>query len=293
MTPEHRDLLESAFREYLDRLAHGELEPSHQYCDYEFGFLENRKWHLLGKEMVACELQELTNLLNRWLNGLHKWHAWNTVIANHDNESAWELWSEFLDALAHECLLRPSSIRDTLTAVATNALHQIRLSIEPGYPDRLEGEPRTPDEEPAHLTRRKKENRLSKLAVVWKDADTFLAAIRNLDSREYRERTFDYRNLNSHAIGPRLGIGYTGTVKRSVVQAMEHKQLEDGIYEMVPIPGKLTVSYGFGGTPPLDLQKAWEANVEQFAIARECYNRYRQLLEKAIADTQTSGDPET
>lgn len=37
--------------------------------------------------------------------------------------------------------------------------------------------------------------------------------------------------------------------------------------------------YGFGeGIPPLDLEKAHAANLEQYRRARKCYESYRKLL---------------
>ena len=52
------------------------------------------------------------------------------------------------------------------------------------------------------------------------------------------------------------------------------------------IPGKLAVSYGFGGTPPLDLETVRAANISQFEKARSCYIEYRALLEAAVDEIE-------
>lgn len=287
MSPEEcRNLLSSSYEQYLSLSFQRERqeEPSLGY-DFDF-ILANRKWRLLGEEMIACELRELTNLMNRWRSVLERWRIWNTVISSHDEESAWLLRWEFVESLAHECLLRPSSLRDTFVSVATNALHQIRLSSDKTYRDFLKGDPRNPTEKPAHLKRAQKETRLFDLASKWSESAPFFAALRCLNDAAYRERTRDYRNLTSHTIGPRLGAGETRTVTRHVHQADELKECPDGRFRFSPIPGKMAVGYGFGGTAPLDLTESHEVNKQQFLLARECYEKYLNLLSVAAKDIQ-------
>ena len=231
--------------------------------------------------MVACDLQELTNLVNHWHCSLRRWHAWNIVNAKHDEDFAWEIRREFLEASVHECLLRPSSLRDTFTSVATNALHQVRLSLGSNYPDFLEGDPCKPGEKPSLLSRKKKELRLSRITSVWVEAKDFLGALQKLDDTAYRHNTSDYRNLTSHTIGPRLGVGHTRTVTRTVEQATSLERQQDGTFADIPIPGKMPVGYDYGGTSPLDLNETRLVNLSRFAAAQLCYKGYRRLLKVA------------
>ena len=151
---EHVELLREAFDKYLMHVHETNLQPNDMMLSYDFDFLADRKWNGLAETMLGCDLRELTNLINGW----GRWHAWSMVLNGHDELKAWELRSEFLDSLVHECLLRPSSIRDTLTSVATAAFHQVRLGIDRSYPDYIEGDPRTPEEKPMFFTRKKKSN---------------------------------------------------------------------------------------------------------------------------------------
>ena len=146
----NRATLTTAYSAYLDMREREVLAPEGKYLPYDFAFLNSRKWrNPLGFEMVAHELQELTNILNHWRGSLRRWDAWNRVLASYSDEStAWEVRREFLEPLAHECLLRPSSVRDTITSVATNALHQARMSTDPSYKDLMEGDPRPPGPPP-------------------------------------------------------------------------------------------------------------------------------------------------
>lgn len=279
----YHSLLTVSFEAYLSVLESEDLKPSGAYLGYEFDFIKGRNWHLLGEAMVLDELRELTNVLNHWRHSLLRWDAWNRVISTQDEDTAWELRREFLEALAHECLLRPSSVRDTFSAVATNALHQARLSSENTYKDFLDGDPRQPNEKPRHLTRRKKEERLHALVNKWTEGVELLAAIRALDGTQYKEATSDYRNLSSHTIGPRLGIGQTRAITRKVVPSHRMEQGADGFFHEIIEPNKLAVQYGFGGTEPLNLELARVENEKQFNLALACYERYLALLKTAVS----------
>lgn len=186
---------------------------------------------------------------------------------------------EFLESLVFYCLFQPASSRDRFTFVVTNAMHQVRLKTEDRYQDYLKGDPRTPDEvtKPKYLSRRKKENRLSNLISIWPEREEFMALLRAIDDEAYKNETSNYRNLHSHIIGPRLGLGHVQTVVRSVREHTTMKKQPNGTY-IKTLTGKVVPSYGFGGTPPLDLEKAHAANLEQYRRARKCYESYRKLL---------------
>lgn len=282
MDEQHKAFLKRSFETYLELLSN--LHPTHRFLDFNFDFLDNRGWYLLGKEMVESDLRELTNLLNRWQDSLDRWQAWNQVISNHDEDAAWELRREFLEALAHECLLRPSALRDTLTSVATNALHQVRLSNDPTYRDHLPGDPETPTDRQKLLTRPHKEKRLQTIVDRWPGGDALMKAIRRINGPEYKQATSDYRNLVNHTLGPRLGIGAVRMVTRHVKPATKPEKGSDGRFHDIPVPGEMCVSYGFGGTPPLDLVAARRANEGQFRHARDCYEKYLDVLKSAVAD---------
>jgi hypothetical protein len=288
MTTQYTAFLRRAFSRHLSKLNAGGIEPKLDYLPYDFDEkIAKHKWHLFGGMMVINELREITNIINHWHGLLLRWHAWNKVIAGYNEDEAWELRREFLEPLAHHCLLSPSAARDALTFVATNSLHQLRLAFGDGYMDQLEGDPAT-GKKPRHLTRAGKELRLKKLVSPWSEGGPLVAAIESLDDKAYREATSDYRNRSSHAIGPRLALGHTQTVTRSVVPATQLKQQPDGTYKDEPLPGKMSVCYGVGGTPPLDMEQARKDNLVQYLRARGGYETYRRLLFAQMAQLPKS-----
>ena len=272
--------LREAFDRYLAFHDAGTLAPTEGYLSYAFlDELDQYEWHPPSGHLVADRLRELTNILNDWHGLLRSWHAWNSVLASYEEQPRFELQCELLEieAVAHCCLLNPSAVRDTLTAVATDSLHQVRLGSENGYRDELEGDP-VPDKKSRYWNRKQKESRLEDLVSPWPEGLEFTSSLRKIDDESYREKTRDYRIGRTHGIGPRLGYGCTKFVTRDVVPATEFKLHADGRYRDEPIPGKMMARYGIGGTPPLDMEQARADNLNQYRRARESYDRYRILL---------------
>lgn len=233
----------------------------------------------MADSMIEDELRELTNQIHHWRDMLRRWQAWNCAAAAFDQAEAWDLRREFTEPLMHCCLITPSAFRDTIIFVATNTLHQILLNTEVGYKDHLEGDPTPSNPDPKPLSRKQKETRLAKLANSLTAPKTFLSSLRKLDDDEYRTSTSDYRNLNSHAIGPRVTIGVTKLVTRRVIVATEMEEQADGTYRIVEVPGKYVARYSFGGMEPLDIESARNANLKQYLLARVCFDRFIELLQ--------------
>jgi hypothetical protein len=250
---------------------------------YDFERFKAGCWHLqVGVELVTGDLQDLTNVLNNWWTLLAKWHAWNSALQQFSEHDAWVLRGEFLESAVHQCLFCPSALRDAIVHVATQGIHQARLAIGKGYRDQIPGDPLQPDQEPRRYPRRKREERLRELLSPWQAGAHLLDRLAGLDDEDYRKRTLDYRNEHSHAIGPRLGLGLTRMLTRSVNQATELIEQESGRFELIDIPGKAQVSYGFGGRRPLDLAGSYAANLLQYQRARECFEAYVGILDAAL-----------
>lgn len=279
---DHLEFLRKSFDEFL--LAYrGSLEPDLPHLTYEFPYIKAAKWSMMADAMILDELREVTNRLHEWHHMLRRWQAWNMVVTGKDQMQSWDLRREFMDPLMHVCLLNPSSIRDVLTFTATNAFHQIRLHVEPGYKDVLEGDACPSEPKPRPLSRRRKEARLANLALAIPGASTFIKLLRGVDDSQYREVTSDYRNANSHAIGPRLALGQTRMVTRHSVPATRMETQADGTGRVVQIPGTYTASYSFGGVEPLDIEEARKSNLKQYKIARSCFDSYTEILQQNAA----------
>jgi hypothetical protein len=233
--------------------------------------------------IIQSELLDLTNLIHRWQSCLQGWNVWNQVLSTKNEDDAWEIRSELVESLVHECLLRPSSIRDAFICIATNSIHQIKLTIDSNYKDKFESDPEHPKQF-KFFSRAKKEKQLERIAIQWPKSQELISEIKKLDGIEYRAQTYNYRNLSSHSIEPRLEQGFTRTIIRSVEQATELVLSPNGFYVVSEIPNKMAVSYKFGGIPPLKLTDSFEHNLHEFYIARNCYEMYIELLKQALLD---------
>jgi hypothetical protein len=280
MSPdEYRNFLRASFDQFLQALDEP-LEPDDSLLPYEFPFITEVKWNFFADTMIQDELREVTNRLHEWRDMLRRWHAWNIVVSKHSEMPAWDLRREFMEPLMHTSLMMPSAMRDVFTFVGTNTLHQIRLHVEAGYKDVLEGDPSESNPQPRPLTRRQKEDRLARIAAPLAGASNFAASLRQLDDAGYREKTKDYRNANSHAIGPRIALGSTRMVTRRAVPATRMEAQTDGTARIVEVPGKYVASYRFGVLEHRYMEATRTANLGQYGIARSCFDKLTAVLRK-------------
>lgn len=283
MEPELLKLLRSSFEEYLTVLSSEPLQPDDHFLAYEYHYINQAQWSFMAYAMLQDELREVTNRIHEWRHMLRRWQAWNIVVATKEETPAWDLRLEFMESLVHTCLIMPSAARDLLTFVGTNALHQIRIHIDAKYKDVLEGDPSAAIPKPRPLTRRQKEERLNRLAEPLEGSNLFVDSITQLDNDEFRKITKDYRNLNSHAIGPRLALGQTRMITRTAIVATRIEDQPDGASNLVEIPGCYVASYSFGGTEPLDLEVARKACILQYQAMRVSFDHLTSLIQSYSA----------
>jgi hypothetical protein len=105
----------------------------------------------------------------------------------------------------------------------------------------------------------------------------------SIDEDDYLESTRNFRNLASHAIAPRLTVGHTSMVVRRIVPGTTMVQQPNGSFKDEAVQGKQRVSYGFGGTEPLQMRAVFEANLAEFVKASTCFNSYVNVLNRALA----------
>ena len=273
-----RHALEQAFRAFLDAREQLPLAP-----DFPFRFdlvdeVKSGSWRFMRGEMIADHLQETTNLMNEWGLRLRDWNAWLAVHdAIADAQEAWWLQRDLVEPLVFWCMLRPSAIRDLFGFIATHAVHQANLVVNPNCQDRLDE-----DAEKWPLKRSRREKQLCRIGARWPGCKRFAACLTKADSKAYRDLTFDYRNLASHGMAPRFEFGHTNSVRRAVVPKSEIVLNPDGTYSVDESSTKTALSYAFGGTPPLKLREMHAANQSEFDHARAAFEAYRDLLRELL-----------
>jgi hypothetical protein len=252
------------------------------YCPFPFetcDLVETGKWWHMSSWMVSDNLRSVINLINAWRMNLSHWAAWMRVLEGKDEQTFMELQFHFLDHLIFFCMFQPSSFRDALAKVATHAIHQGNLSVRHADQDRLVEDELSKGQ---FLDRKKTEKQLRKLGQNWKRSHLLIEYLAKVDSNDYRQITRDYRNSASHAIPPRFGWGEINFVTRSLVNHEELVDQGDGTYQLVADPNRKVVSYAFGGTPPLNLEEIYQANLREHELASQALESYCFLLEEIV-----------
>lgn len=280
------ELLKTAYEEYLQIYLSEDLKPSLSYLKYEFDFINDKNIGVLGNEMIVADLREVTNLLNEWNHLLHRWCAWNKVLESYKEErqDKWEIESEFVKLIIDKCLFAPSRIKDTLINIGIEGFHQIRLATDDNYEDKIaDYDTRLPKLKPQYPSRLVKERILGKILSFSNHAE-FFDKLSALNGYLYQKQsTQDYRNLSSHSIAPRITAGVVSPVNRAIKKMTEMRENVDGSFLELEIKDKTSVVYSYGGTEPLDRNKLFEVNVEEFKKAIGCYDEFKKLLKESIS----------
>jgi hypothetical protein len=292
---EYKNQTKQIFDDFLERIYRmpSDLLPEMSYLPYDVCTgIEQVRWRNPFIElMVRGDLREMTNDLNQWRSLLRSWHAWLDVMDGYEEQQAREIQFEFVESIAFKCSFEPSATRDRFTFIAINAFHQALLAFDSKNQDKLAIDKKI--KKGKHPSRHEKEEELISIfhKSKWKDeGDNLLKSIKELDGKEYRNITQDFRNLASHAIAPRFTVGHTNLVSRYFKQTTKLEPIGNGSFEEIYIPESLSLVYGYGGTPPMSMQKIIEANRAEFEKAVNCFNKYIQLIDIVILDLPTKLD---
>lgn len=282
-----RKVYERAHVLFLDNL---EIAPTPEHFPLPYALCEKAQethWPRMqfASLMVSGELSETINQLNAWREWLMDLSVWAKVLDEMDERDAWNVQHTYVDPLAHVCLTQPSAVRDRFGHIATNAIHQANLNTVIGYKDKLEQ-----DDEKYPLGRKRIEKQLQKIGKYWTGSAAFNAALQNLDSKDYRRATWNYRNLAAHAIAPRFRLGITNFVVRGMTVFSEMVPQQDGTSLMVDHPTKKVVSYGFGGTEPLELGEVHARSLGEFRKAVDVFTAYSAIIEEVLVALQNKRD---
>ena len=272
---DHSDF-ENAYRAFRQVFASGDIPDlipfSYETCEQ----VEKGNWRLFSGLGVASDLRLAINHLNAWRVRLHEWAAWLKVLESHEEPVALELQFHFLDHLMFFCMFQPSGFRDALAHVATQAVHQGNLSTGKTERDGL-----VQDSRKVPLKRKEAEVQLKSLCEHWAQARAFIGSLSALDTDDYRRLTRNYRNRASHAIPPRFGWGEVDFMTRSFGRLPEIVAQRDGTVQIVETDHK-SVVYSLGGTPPLELEHTYRANLREHDLASRALEAYCALLDEIL-----------
>ena len=277
------ELFQSAYLAFIAKYKIQEPCPTYP-LSYEFcKIVENCNWlkNTIAKDIISYELREILNLLNFWSKTLTNWGLWVDVVESYNEDDAWLIRDHFVEPICFFCMFQPSATRDRFCSIATNAIHQVNLSVDENYQDWLEIQD-SQDEPNKPLFRNKSEKQLNLLGKKWKSFNFFKGKLRKIDSSQYRTITQNYRNKASHYFAPRFEIGYTDIVRRTIANKIELVKQPNNTYLEKENPEYKVPSYSYGGIPPLSLKKMYAKNCIEYNFSIEVLNAYQCLLRELL-----------
>jgi hypothetical protein len=281
----YRSLLSDAFQKHwLELDQEASVVPFFSYDSVR----EVMSWSLplLGDQLLASNFNELINAINAWNHRLRSWAAWNRVLTSFSVEKdRWDVRSEFVEPLVFFCLHQPASTRDRLIRFATQVVHVGNMRLIAGYRDELREDARVfkrlqQNHKFPHavfLRRDEAEAQFREKSGEWRAAAALLADVLQLDAKDYRDATGDWRNRAAHGIPQHFEFGEVERVTREVAFARTKVDVDGGV-EFKEDRTRKSVSYVFGGYDALKLDDVLKANQSQFEVAMRAVGACEKLL---------------
>ena len=180
---------------------------------------------LVYSSMLEDYSTDLANVINDLTHHVARLRAWAIVVEPMDDDAKMEVAHEFIGILGVAALSAPYAIKSRFAVAAAHLSHQANMAKDlENWKDEF------PDKN-LYL------NDLEPFGRTWGKFRRFKLKVEPIAGSGFKAQTHDFRNAYNHRFSPRLLLGLSNTVTRYV----------DGATGVV--------SYGVGGTPPLDLNK--------------------------------------
>lgn len=268
----------NSFERFLDH-ALASQKITTPYLPYDFASqIADSDWPSLAGEIVRVNLTESANGINEFHSRIDHLDAWARVIAEMNEEDAWETTHFLVSPIAHFCLLQPYALKERLIHAATQIIHQGNIKCVHDYQDKLPTDPVDPKQS-KWPSGREKLNALQQISTTrWPSSRALANALAKLNSRHFEQQTLRYRTKANHLIPPHFEIGLGPFVTRYLSTDYAGPANESKVPR---------VTYGFGGTPPLKISEIVTLCATEHINAVDCYHRLevvvREILEKIKA----------
>jgi hypothetical protein len=232
-------------------------------------------WLLFNAMLVSGHLRELSNSINSWGYGIVDLQSWCLVLANFTDDEQWSLRAQSVVPIASFCLQQPYALREQFMDAVTQILHQANLKLRTGYKDSLPH-----DTAKGYLRAHEKLEALRTVGSGWHRYLDFEKSVLSMNDRAFTSRTKNYRNLANHGIAPNIEIGDGIAITRTIEQATNLVKRPDGAFDLLKHATDKCISYGLGGSTPLDLDEVISAVEAQHLIAMQTLNSLNNLIEE-------------
>jgi hypothetical protein len=201
------------------------------------------------------EVFGIANRINEFWRQLHSLAAWSTILPSLNEGDRYNALVEFVRPTADHCLTAPYSIKSMLTTSVCRISHQTRLFFETNFKETLKEE------------RWLNYNEAKRLANGFRDWPALEAAFSKLNAEDYEKDSAHYRNSVNHSFAPNIEIGLQFKLQRRPESDESRKN----------------VSYQMIFAQPLSLDKLVPLLTDQYRAARDCFERYVDLVREQHA----------
>lgn len=241
-----RELTTGAYAKLHDMLPSDEAFALVPLLSFDYPSKSN---DFIYSQQEADFTRELVNSFNQFAYWLGRIALWEKLLLSYDENDAEELRFEFTKLQLDYCLHFPYQFKSKLAFCAT------QLCYTRGVAQRLLSRADVMPDEKINV------RTLSLAAMPWGAGPALVAALQEVDSSEYREKTLNYRNKAQHRHGPRLDFGHIANIVRD-------------------FPEGSLVSYSFGELPPIMTANALPVLGHEGTRLRSAFEAYRALVDE-------------
>lgn len=198
-------------------------------------------------QMIGEHSMELANSINELRRLTSSLEAWKSLIEGKSDEGKDELVIEFIDSPTTVALNLPYVIRSRFIYSIAHLCHQANQTQEGKWKDDLPIDTEIYFKESDHY------------GSGWHSYKKLKLALERIADKKYQKDSYDFRNKYNHRYSPRIELGLTGLVTRNVGPSGQ-------------------VSYGFGYTQPLKLDKIVKLLKNQHALCSKAFFSYQKLV---------------
>lgn len=249
-TPE---LFQSAYSAYWALVAEQRVALPGQFLPYDYSSQCGDLIYSLQEQEFT---RELLNAINQLSSRLNQLLLWEEVIPKYEDEWQLELRMEFTALPIYYCLHQPYEFRSRLIFAAT------QLCYTRGIDCKLLTKADVCDQDHINYAS------LDRVAKHWAAGSVLMDAIRNLNGREFREQTRNYRNRSQHAVPPGVDYGHTNVIERT-------------------FPPAARVAYSFGEAAPLATVELIPQLKNELQLMINAFAAYRKLIDDHAKTTAT------
>jgi hypothetical protein len=197
---------------------------------------------------------EIANGINDLTNYAHRLKAWSIVVSTLNDDEKFDAVHEFIEPTAVTGLNLPYVIRSRFFFAIAHLSHQANRALDgPKWRDDLA------------LDNEIYSDEVERIATRWRPYRRLRLRLDRIGNKTFGTATHDFRNAYNHRFSPRIEIGISQIVTRK------------------PDKTSAGVTYVFGQTPSLQLNKIADLLSEQCEHSYAAFEAFQSLIREQVA----------